>query len=275
MLELTQMLARISAASARHADRCILAGLIAAGVAAYAIPQIVIDTDYLSFFDADSPVRRDFDAVNERLAGAIPIYVVLSGYGPGAFREPATLHTIETLKERADAIPGVSRSAAVTDTLRVMNRAIESDDPAQERIPDDRSAVTELFQLAPKERDGALLERQPVARESGGADRCGGFGGRARTRRAAPRRCCRRVAAGHHRRDDRQRDPARAQRRRHRGRTAPVGGGGGDGDLHPGHARTAFLEARRDRDDPEPAPGGDVLRRCWVWARRRSRCRPA
>lgn len=151
VLELKNGLARISAASARHADRCIVAGLLASGVAAYAIPNIVIDTDYLSFFDEDSPVRRDFDAVNEQLAGAIPIYVVLSGSGPGAFREPATLRAIETLKERADAIPGVSRSAAITDTLRVMNRAIEGDDPAQERIPEDRSAVMELYQLAPKE----------------------------------------------------------------------------------------------------------------------------
>lgn len=151
VLELKNGLARISSASARHADRCIVAGLVAAGVAAYAIPNIVIDTDYLSFFDEDSQVRRDFDAVNEQLAGAIPIYVVLSGSGPGAFREPVTLRAIETLKERADAIPGVSRTAAITDTLRVMNRAIEGDDPAQERIPEDRSAVMELYQLAPKE----------------------------------------------------------------------------------------------------------------------------
>jgi len=151
VLELKQGLARISAASARHAERCIAAGVVAAGVSGFAIPNIVIDTDYLSFFDEASPVRRDFDAVNRRLSGAIPIYVVLEGDGPGTFREPAALHAIETLKARADAIPGVSRSAAITDTLRVMNRAIEGDDPAEERIPDDRSAVTELFQLAPKE----------------------------------------------------------------------------------------------------------------------------
>ena len=151
VLELKDGLARISAASARHADRCIIAGVIAAAICAYAIPNIVIDTDYLSFFGEDSPVRRDFDAVNRSLSGAIPIYVVLSGDGPGTFREPAALRVIETLKARADAIPGVSRTAAVTDTLRVMNRAIEEDDPAEERIPDDRAAVTELFQLAPKD----------------------------------------------------------------------------------------------------------------------------
>ena len=51
----------------------------------------MIDTDYLSFFDEGSPVRRDFDAVNRLLSGAIPIYVYSDGDGPGAFREPATL----------------------------------------------------------------------------------------------------------------------------------------------------------------------------------------
>jgi predicted RND superfamily exporter protein len=151
VLELRNGLARISAASARRAERCIAAGVAAAALAVYAIPNIVIDTDYLSFFAEGSRVRRDFAAVNERLAGAIPIFIVLEGDGPGAFREPGNLRAVETLKERAEAIPGVSRAAAITDTLRVMNRAIEGDDPAAERIPDDRSAVTELFQLAPKD----------------------------------------------------------------------------------------------------------------------------
>ncbi len=135
-------------------------------------------------------MRRDFDAVNQRLSGAIPIYVVLEGDGPGTFREPAALRAIETLKARADAIPGVSRTAAITDTLRVMNRAIEGDDPAAERIPDDRAAVTELFQLAPKDESGALREREPVARESGGANGRGGIGLGARPGRAISRRCC-------------------------------------------------------------------------------------
>src|SRR5262245_638767 len=44
-------------------------------VSALMIPRIVIDTDYLSFFSPDKPVRRDFDAVNRLLSGAIPLYV--------------------------------------------------------------------------------------------------------------------------------------------------------------------------------------------------------
>ena len=60
------------------------------------IPRIVIDTDYLSFFAEDAPVRRDFDAVNRLLAGAVPLYVALDGGAPGAFREPEALRALET-----------------------------------------------------------------------------------------------------------------------------------------------------------------------------------
>jgi hydrophobe/amphiphile efflux-3 (HAE3) family protein len=151
VLEMERALARISSTSARHAEAWIAAGVVAAAVSAFAIPRIVIDTDYLSFFDEDAPIREDMRAVNRLLAGAVPIYVVIEGQGPGTFRDPAALRAIESLQARVDAIPGVSRTASVADTLRVINRAVEADDPAAERIPDDRAAVSELLQLAPKD----------------------------------------------------------------------------------------------------------------------------
>ena len=95
--------------------------------------------------------------MNRLLAGAIPIFVVIDGDGPGSFREPAALRALEALQARADQVPGVSHTASVADTLRVMNRAIEGDDPAAERIPDDRASVSEMLQLAPKEEMSRFL----------------------------------------------------------------------------------------------------------------------
>ena len=115
-----------------------------------ATPFIVIDTDYLSFFDEASEVRREFDAINELLAGVVPLYVVLEGDAPGALREPAVLRRIEALQARIDALTGVSHTLSFLDTLRVLNRAIEGDDPAEGRVPDTRAGVTELLFMFPK-----------------------------------------------------------------------------------------------------------------------------
>jgi predicted RND superfamily exporter protein len=115
-----------------------------------ALPRIAVDTDYLTFFDTGSAVRRDFDAVNGLLSGAVPLYVVVEGAGPGALRDPAVLERIEALQARIDALPGVQRTTSFLDTLRLANRALERDDPAAERLPATRQGVTELIFLLPK-----------------------------------------------------------------------------------------------------------------------------
>jgi hypothetical protein len=122
--------------------------LTLAGVAL--IPRIVVDTDYLSFFDARSDVRRDFDAASARLVGAVPIYLTLTGPGEGAFREPANLEALERLQHRVDAVPGVSATLSVVDLLAILHRAVERDDPAFETLPTTRKEVADLLFLIPK-----------------------------------------------------------------------------------------------------------------------------
>jgi len=156
-LAIERGLGALHGAATRRPDAFIAAAVVAAGIASWAVPRIVVDTDYVSFFAEDAPVRQDFDAVNRLLAGAIPLFVVLEGEGPGAFREPAALRALESLQARVDRIAGVSRTASVADLLRSMNRAVEADDPAAERIPDERAAVSELLQLAPKDELGRFV----------------------------------------------------------------------------------------------------------------------
>ena len=135
---------------------CARSGLVIGGfgvatlVALLALPRVVIDTDYLSFFDADSEVRRDFDRINELLSGAVPLYIVLRGEVAGAFRDPSLLRAVEELEQRIAALPGVGRSFSLLDGMRSLNRAIEAGNAAEERIPDSREAVTELLFMFPK-----------------------------------------------------------------------------------------------------------------------------
>ncbi len=133
-----------------HARPIVMAAAFTTLAAGALIPRIVIDTDYLTNFDPDDPVRRDFSAVNRLLAGAIPLYVVVEGGGAGELREPHRLRAIAALQERLDREPGVSRTLSFVDTIRVLNRAFREDDPAEERVPDTRPGVSELMFMMPK-----------------------------------------------------------------------------------------------------------------------------
>src|SRR5690606_16066022 len=78
-LAIERGLGALHGAATRRPDAFIAAAVVAAGIASWAVPRIVVDTDYVSFFAEDAPVRQDFDAVNRLLAGAIPLFVVLEG----------------------------------------------------------------------------------------------------------------------------------------------------------------------------------------------------
>jgi predicted RND superfamily exporter protein len=128
-----------------RAPGAVLASWLAVTLAAaWAIPGIDIDTDYLSYFDARSEIRRDFEAVNRLLSGAVPIYLVLSGPGRGAFLEPGALRAMERIQRRLEQTPGV------VDFVRVLHRVVSEDEPAAERIPDTRSGVADLVYMIPK-----------------------------------------------------------------------------------------------------------------------------
>jgi predicted RND superfamily exporter protein len=149
-VHLDRWLLALSAFVARHAAPLVVSFAAIALAGATLIPRIVIDTDYLSFFSPEAPVRQDFDRVNGLLSGAIPVFVSLDGGSPGAFREPETLRALERLQLGADVAPHVGRTISLVDTVRVMNRALEKDDPAESRIPDTRAGAAELLFLAPK-----------------------------------------------------------------------------------------------------------------------------
>jgi predicted RND superfamily exporter protein len=147
---LDRRLARLTAFTVRRSGAILAGWALAGAVCLAAIPAVVVDTDYLSFFAPASPVRRDFEAVNRLLAGAIPLYVVIEGGAPGSLRDPEALRRLEALQARIAALPGVSHTRSFLDTLRRMNRAVSQDDPADERIPETRAGVAELLFMIPK-----------------------------------------------------------------------------------------------------------------------------
>jgi hypothetical protein len=156
------LLSRAGDASGRHPGAVLAAFAAGCAIAVALLPRIEIDTDYLSFFDEDAPIRRDFESVNRLLAGAVPLYVTLRGERAGAFRAPEPLLATERLQAAAEELPLVSRTHSMADMVRVLNRALSEDDPAQERIPESGPAVAEIVFMAPKEH----LERYASADHS-------------------------------------------------------------------------------------------------------------
>lgn len=150
-LQLDRKLGDLGGWVALHGRSVIAAFAALCVLALLALPRIEVDTDYLSYFAPDDPIRRDFDAVNRLLAGVVPIYVVIDGQGEGSFRDPELVAALEALEQELGQVSGVSRTLSFNDLLGRLNRAFHSGDPAHERAPVDRGAITELLFMLPKD----------------------------------------------------------------------------------------------------------------------------
>jgi predicted RND superfamily exporter protein len=145
------ILGRIAALALHRSGTLLVFWALVTVTAAAAIPRVEIDTDFISFFRADSKVRTDFDAVNRLLAGAVPIYIPIVGPGAGAFREPAALRAVARLQADLERLPGVSEVLSSVDIIRIANRAMHDDDLQHATIPKTRAAVAEVVFLLPKD----------------------------------------------------------------------------------------------------------------------------
>ena len=144
-------LASLARLVGRHSALAIGVWVVLGLGAVALLPRIEVDTDYLSYFAPDDPIRQDFEAVNRLLAGVVPIYVVIDGDGPGSFRDPDLVRAVDSLEDRLSVVPGVSRTLSFNDMLGRLNRAFHAGDPEAERVPDSRAAITELLFMLPKD----------------------------------------------------------------------------------------------------------------------------
>ena len=64
-----------------------------------------VSADIMTSFSKNSEVRKSFELVNKKLGGANPLYIIIDGGHPDAFKEPANLKTVRELQSWLDRQP--------------------------------------------------------------------------------------------------------------------------------------------------------------------------
>jgi predicted RND superfamily exporter protein len=107
-----------------------------------------VSADIMTSFSKDSEVRTSFELVNDKLGGANPLYIVINGGHPDAFKDPANLKAVRELQSWLDRQPEVGGSVSIADYIMLVNKALHDNDAAYYAIPDDRRLITQLLFLA-------------------------------------------------------------------------------------------------------------------------------
>jgi predicted RND superfamily exporter protein len=131
----------------------VVSGVVLLAVALVGLPRVRINNNMVRWFKPASDVRVADAVINEQLGGSSLLYVVVSGAGEDALKDPAALRYLEAVQRDLDQEDVVGKTTSVVDLVKRVNRVMLDDRPDQERIPDTPAAVGQylfLFGMAAK-----------------------------------------------------------------------------------------------------------------------------
>ena len=85
---------------------------------------IHVDSDFLSYFEPDSEVRRSNEIINRKIVGSNPFYLVIEGSGPGTLKRWEVLKQIKDLQTFLDTLPGITGSISIVDYLELLEKGL-------------------------------------------------------------------------------------------------------------------------------------------------------
>lgn len=119
------------------------------GASLYGTTQLRIDSNVSELTRAGSEPRESYAVVDEHMAGAQNIAVMIDTGQVDGLVEPAMLRAMQQFQQRVeDRYPDqISRSHSLVNIVMDTHQAMRGEDPAAHRIPDSATLVTQLLYL--------------------------------------------------------------------------------------------------------------------------------
>jgi len=134
----------------------IIGAFIIAVVVSVGIFFIVIDTDPNKYFAEKTQVRRAAELINKNLGGTQTISIVYKG----DIKDPGIMKKIDQMERMVGDYPDIGNTTSIARVIRQMSRALhDKGEQGYDRIPDNRNAVAQYFELYAMSGDAEDLEK--------------------------------------------------------------------------------------------------------------------
>jgi predicted RND superfamily exporter protein len=124
-----------------------------------AMSQIRVASHFLTAFDPESQVRRDFESINERLGGANSLQVLLETPLRGGMLNPEILGAIEELQRWLESQPEIGKTTSIADYLMLVNRAFQGGGSEHLVVPKSQNLASQLLLFAGGDDSDRMIDR--------------------------------------------------------------------------------------------------------------------
>lgn len=121
------------------------AGLLA--ISLWLIPNIEVDSNFITYFKQDNPTRSDLNYFDRVYNGIQNIDLVIDSGEEGGIHSPELLQQVDQLQAWLEAQPETGAANSLVDFHKQINQALHYDDPDWYRLPDSREMAAQFLLL--------------------------------------------------------------------------------------------------------------------------------
>jgi hypothetical protein len=131
----------------RHPRAILVGALGVCALAGWGIAQLTVDSNFVTEFGEDVPIRRETIAIDDAMGGMGSLVYLFDTGAPDGIKEPALLREIERLQAEASKDELVKKTYSIVDVLKDLNQQFHDGDPAWHVLPDSRELVAQYLLL--------------------------------------------------------------------------------------------------------------------------------
>ena len=151
-----RMLAFFGGFVSKNPRLVITVSLLFSFIASIGIFFVKIDADPVGYFPEKSPIAVASLYIDKHFGGSQNVSVVFKG----DIKDPNIMKKIDTLEKKLEAMEEIGLTSSIARVVRMMSRALsDSGEQMYDRIPDNRNAVAQYFELYAMSGDAEDFEK--------------------------------------------------------------------------------------------------------------------
>ena len=131
----------------RNKNRILLGGLAALLFSIWNIPNIVIDSNYVTLFKQSSQTRQDIEYFDDIYRGMMNLDIILDSGEEEGIKGPVFLAQLDQIQSWLQQRETMGPINSMADYLKEINQALNGDDPEFYRLPSSPEMAAQLLLL--------------------------------------------------------------------------------------------------------------------------------
>jgi len=144
---LDRLLRAIGGFSFSHARMILVVSVLVFAFGIGGILQIQVNDNPVKWFKANHPLRQADTAMNRLFGGTYMAYLVITGQGAEALKQPGVVRYIDQVQQALEADPLIGKTSSVADIVKRINLVLHDNDPAFDAVPESSEAIGQFLFL--------------------------------------------------------------------------------------------------------------------------------